>query len=162
MDKSLQKFEYGAQTGTGFFCLIFFLPSTIYAGFIASKNEKSLSLYHIITLSPEQADIFYWILFIGSSIFVLLGFWYQCASFFGSKKYVEITANSLTIPNILTNSFKTIPFSDVILVTRGKMHHIDTIVIRTRRGDMMLLSTNFKRMSDFESLDIFLRQKISR
>lgn len=92
--------EYPYQPGwlTIIACGLLFGGCTAILALVARSNQRGISFRHIITLSPSEATVFFWVLTALSAGFVLIAFmlvWHR----FTFKQRLALTASGILVPN---------------------------------------------------------------
>ncbi len=89
---------------------------SVFMAYMATSNEKGLSYKNIITLSKDNATIFYWCItgFMIFSTLYLISMVFKTLSIGKTDRYIVLNDRTISIPkNAVSNEIITVRYSDI-------------------------------------------------
>ena len=127
---------------------------------IASNNQKGLRLFHIITLSPSDATLFYWGVAILCLLAALVTIFVVLTSL-RHPKQVELYATHANLPKAsIFGGQINIPYELITNISRRKISATqEMLVIKSTIGESRLIASQFKGVFGYEDFVSALLQK---
>lgn len=110
-----KKYRYKAKWSIIALIILFFGAASYFYFYLATTNSKGLIINGFIELSINHANIFYWVLFMFSSLFVLIGL-LQFKKNLNGDIYLFLQKDKIILPplTLLKKHFKEIYFKDIL------------------------------------------------
>jgi hypothetical protein len=132
---------------------------------IAQTNTRALRFYHIdaLTLSPENAKIFYWVMAAFCGLFVLMGFFGFLIRLVSSRELI-LTETALHAPpgTVLPGKSRVVPISSITRLSlwTGRRHRF--LYAFHRSGKIMINESFMPGGAAFDELYAELAARIRR
>src|SRR6266496_4180136 len=137
--------------GSAFFC---FCAASL--AWQATTNDRGLILNGVITFSPREASVFYWILSAFSVLFVILAILLVFARI-RSSTFLELTSDALIIPRGFAGKrFRRISYSDIASISELSVAGSKSLRIRTATAQFWISSSVLPTSEDYQELKQFL------
>jgi hypothetical protein len=155
------RFDYQIPASSTVPGTIFFLGLAIGTGFFAHSNERGVRLYGLITLTPDKATVFFWVL---TAIFVLctvlLGMMTLRA--FGVPAIVAIEETHVIAPRAsIRFKLLSIPYTSIKQVLVQKAQSQEIVIINSSVGQARLMSSGFKSRREFSHFKRALAERVN-
>lgn len=163
MTETTQQFNYSPSVVRVIFGLLFVTALPFGLANIAKENQKGLRFFHLFTLSPTEASLFYWGVAIMCGVAALLVFIATFNSLRGAK-IVELTATHAVVPKAsIRGGQLNIPYESIKEIKRRKISaRQEMIVIKSTIGEARLISSNFRGLLSFDDFLATLNERMTR
>ncbi len=158
----MKQYKYRITRGKSLIILIFFSVLCYYFTFRALDNHSSLTIKHIIELSPNAATYFLWFSALFTMALALIGLMGVLKSF-QSPNFVTLDENQITAPKRpISNRLVTIKYSDITECKIQEISGVRSVTIHSPCEKLNLAAPNFEHKTDFDEIVSILFQKMQR
>ncbi|MGK6353688.1 hypothetical protein ACMGDH_00510 [Sphingomonas sp. DT-207] len=131
---------------------LFFAGCAATLGNTASGNDRGLILNGVITLSPDNATTFYWVLTGISGLFVLAAL-IGLVRAFGAMQEVVLDAHAITAPkSAFGNALSIVPLSTITDLQIMQIKSQRLLIIRHNAGKLTINRSMLPSHDDFDTL----------
>ena len=139
---------------------LFFLACGAGMAYSALTNEQGLIINGIITLGPDGATIFYWVIAVLSAVFVLGGLWAIIVGL-TSDRTLTITEDGIRAPKSgYSRQYVTINFPDIFKVSIQTVSKQRFITLLHRTGKLSIAQSMLPDKEAFEEVVRIITQKV--
>lgn len=162
MPNTPQEFDYNISKTKLIVMVIIVSALPFLFASIATDNYKGLRLFRIVTLSPNDATLFYWGLVILCSFAALTTILMVLTSLRHPKR-VELYATHANLPKAsIFGGQLNIPYKSITNISQRKISATqEMVVIKSTVGESRLIASYFKGMQGYQDFLSALSAKIS-
>jgi hypothetical protein len=130
----------------------FFFVCGVILAWSASTENRGIRLLGFVTLSPQKASIFYWLLAAMSFVFVLVGL-FVCFAGIRSSVFLELASHAIVIPRELGGKrFRRIPYREIMRISELNVAGTKSLGIQTIQGLYWVSASVLPGTEDYEML----------
>lgn len=161
MSENSTQFYYSLSTSKGVLMALMLMALPFGIAQIAMHNHRGIRFFHIITLPPADATLFFWGLAIACGIAAVMGL----ISFYNqlkSPKTIELNADHALLPKAsIFGGQLNIPYKSIQNISRRKVTaSIEMTVIKSTVGEARVLSENFRGLLKYEDFLLTLGERL--
>ncbi len=162
MSNAPQEFNYKISKTQLIILVIIVSALPLLLAYIATDNQKGLRLFRIVTLSPNDATLFYWCIAILCALVALATFFLVFTSL-RHPKQVELYATHANLPKAsMFGGQLNIPYESITNISRKKLSETqEMVVITSAVGESRLVASQFKGFLGYQDFLSALSAKIS-
>ncbi len=162
MSNTAQEFNYSISKTQLIVMVIIVSALPFLLASIASGNHKGLRLFRIVTLTPNDATLFYWGMTILCAFAALATIFMAFTSLRHPKK-VELYATHANLPKAsMFGGQLNIPYQSITNISQRKLSAIqEMVVIKSTVGESRLIASHFKGLLGYQDFLSALSAQIS-
>ncbi len=162
MSNAPQEFNYNISKTQLIISVIIVSALPFLLASVATSNQKGLRLFHIVTLSPNDATLFYW----GMAIlcaFAAFATMFMVFTSLRHPKQVELYATHANLPKAsMFGGQLNIPYESITNISQKRLSATqEMVVITSTVGESRLVASQFKGFLGYQDFLSALSAKIS-
>lgn len=162
MSNALQEFNYNVSTTQLIATVTTASALPFLFTYIAANNHKGLRLFHLVTLSPNDATLLYWSTGIVCTFAALITI-FMVFTNLRHPKQVELYTTHANLPKAsMFGGQLIVPYESITNIARKKISATqEMVVITSSVGESRLIASQFKDLSSYQDFLSALSAKIN-
>lgn len=155
-----RRFEYAPQPGLIFIIIALFGACTAAFGYMATTNDRGLTLNGILEFGPGGATTFFWVLTALSAAFVAIGVWGLSQRFTAGKTELRLGAEAFTVPKSGFLPERIVRYTDVRSIKEQVVSGTITVTYETAEFKAHVTNRRFRSQDEFREARALIQQRI--
>lgn len=146
------RYDYRPKLWTSLLGGLFFAGCGVILGKVALDNDRGLILNGLIELDAGDATVFYWVLVVACTGFVLIALATSVRAL-GAPHQVVLDATSITVPRgVLRQTLVTVPIDRITDLQVTQVQSQKLLTIRHDDGKLTIVRGLLPQRADFDEL----------